>query len=105
MEGKKTLDSTKQRGSGKRLGGRHIKRWGNNISLDMKNMFSKPIKINEGCTKFDERGWNTKEWKKKEVLHNNNFIWNNTHYINEDKIVKVDNSLGMGSRDQKWAPS
>ena len=37
-------------------------------------------------------------WRKKEILETLRYIWNNTYWIIEDEVVKVNDGLGMGSK-------
>ena len=69
------------------------------FSLDVEKMFTN-IKRDGGEKEFKSligeeiiRGW-----KKKEILETLRYIWNSIYSIIEDKVVKVDDGLGMGSK-------
>ena len=70
------------------------------FSLDIEKMFTNIE--SQGVIKERERLIDSEEiirgWKKEEILENLKYMWDNTYCLIEDKVVKVENGLGMGSK-------
>ena len=70
------------------------------FSMDVEKMYTslKREEVKKEIGKVIKEEEEIRGWKKVEIMKNLEYIWDNTYWVIEEEIVKIEEKLGIGSR-------